>query len=150
MQELRNIVPQNVPGSASRVPAGRSAPFAGYTALAFLPSPVVAGTQVSRRDKSHRKQTRCGKRFPAFLRDLFGFPHTKEKTHATRKTRHKTPGSAQEVSQEDEGILPHKEQTLPIRARSRQSRRSLRKTRSSREETPISPLVDPACRRRRS
>jgi hypothetical protein len=44
----------NVPGSASRVPAGRSAPIPG---------------------QSHRKQTRCWKRFAAFLGNLFRF-HT--------------------------------------------------------------------------
>src|SRR5208283_2291396 len=73
----------------------------------------------------------------------------KEKTHATRKTRHKAPGSAQEVSQEDKGLLSDQEQALPVRSGSGQSRRSLCQARSPREEAAVSPVVDSARRRGR-
>jgi large subunit ribosomal protein L20 len=41
---------------------------------------------------------------------------SKEKTHASRKTRHKTPSPAKEVSQEDQGLLSNKEQEAANRA----------------------------------
>ena len=48
------------------------------------------------------------------------------------------------------GIFPHKEQALPIRAGSRQSRRPLRLSRPPRAQAPVPHAVDPAHRRGRA
>src|SRR5262249_43404969 len=72
---------------------------------------------------------------------------TRRKTHGTRKTRHKTPGTAEEVPKEDKRIFPHKEQAVPVGAGSGESRGPLCEARPSREETRISPAVDSANRR---
>src|SRR5207244_6686473 len=95
-----------------------------------------------------RKQTRCDTRVIAFTKPVL-FPIKKGETHGTRKTRHQAPGTAQEVPPEDKRLFPHQEQALPIRAGSRQSRRSLRQTRPPREEARVSQALDSArgCRR---
>src|SRR5438046_1604782 len=74
-------------------------------------------------------------------------PANRRKTHGTRKTRHKTPGTAEEVSQEDQRIFPHKEQAVPVSAGGGESRGSLCEARPTREEEAISPAVDSAHRR---
>src|SRR5216683_5750845 len=90
-----------------------------------------------------RKQTRCGTRFFAFTQPVL-FPIKKGETHGTRKTRHQAPGTAQEVSEEDKRLFPHQEQALPIRAGSRQSRRSLRQARPPREKARVPQALDSA------
>jgi len=59
----------------------------------------------------------------------------------------KTPGTAEEVSQEDKRIFPHKEQAVPVGTRGGKSRGSLCEARPAREEAAISPAVDSANRR---
>src|SRR5579863_4440078 len=102
---------QFVPGSATRVPAGRKC------------CDSFRGTA------THRKQTRCATLFSRG-RNLFvsekkrkaGSIRLKEQTHGSRKTRHKAPGTAEEVSQKDQGLFSYQEQALPVRAGSGQSR----------------------------
>src|SRR5579863_1675522 len=75
---------QFVPGSATRVPAGRKC------------CDSFRGTA------THRKQTRCAKLFFRLRRNLFclrkkrraGSIRLKEQTHGSRKTRHQAPGTA--------------------------------------------------------
>jgi len=64
----------NVPGSATRVPAGRSIPQCGVIALVF--NDRRCSLPGSPGNESHWKQTRCVKRLKAFHRNLFCF-HTK-------------------------------------------------------------------------
>jgi len=62
----------NVPGRATRVPAGRSIPHCGVIALV-----LKAGAdrcRVRPANESHWKQTRCVERLTAFCRNPFCFP----------------------------------------------------------------------------
>jgi len=69
--KLRMQARKDAPGSATRVPAGRSAPFARGVALASSWRVVARRNSAPR--PSHRKQTRCWIRLAAFLRNLFCF-----------------------------------------------------------------------------
>jgi hypothetical protein len=69
---------QFVPGSASRVPAGRKT--LDFTAET---NPLPCATSLSTRARS--------------IATCLSPQKPKEQTHGTRKTRHKTPGTAQEV-----------------------------------------------------
>src|SRR5207249_11494986 len=80
---------------------------------------------------------------------IVGLDKTEGESHGSRKTRHQTPGTTQEVSQEDKRLFPHQEQAVPIRAGSRESRRSLRQARPPRQQAPVPPPVDSARGRRR-
>src|SRR5215470_9243285 len=71
----------------------------------------------------------------------------RRKTHGTRKTRHKTSGTAEEIPQEDQRIFPHKEQAVPVGAGSGESSGSLCEARPSSEKARVSPAVDSAYRR---
>jgi hypothetical protein len=64
-----------------------------FVALAFMPALLLQGLksvpqQITPETNPLQEALHCVSPQPVL------FPHTKEKTHATRKTRHKTPGSA--------------------------------------------------------
>src|SRR5580698_2072886 len=102
-------VPHIEPGSATRVPAGRSA-----AAIRCL---LCKHERFSRGEQYPRRQTRCVTRVPLFMRAPASVVslNRKGETHGSRKTRHKAPCAAQEVPQEDKRLFPHKEQAVPIR-----------------------------------
>ncbi len=64
---LRN----SVPGSATRVPAGRQILQCGIVALVFKAG--ADGCRVHPANEPHWKQTRCVKRLTAFCRNPFCF-----------------------------------------------------------------------------
>ncbi len=72
-KEIAKLTFRNyVPGSATRVPAGRLIPHCGVVALVFKTS--ADRCRVRQINESYWKQTRCAKRFTLFRRNPFCFP----------------------------------------------------------------------------
>src|SRR5450755_3118734 len=65
--------------------------------------------------------------------------------YGSRKTRHKAPCEAQEVFKTHERLFSNKEQAVPVRSGSGESRGSLRVSRSPSEKAAVSAAVDSAC-----
>jgi hypothetical protein len=88
MQELRNPVPQK---RARQRFTGACRPFAPLAEHPLGLGPAVVERKHPQQITPETNPLREAHRVSS---QPVSFPYTKEKTHATRKTRHKTPGSA--------------------------------------------------------
>src|ERR1700722_12139481 len=122
------------PGSASRVPAGR---FAAHKPVQQQCRTLRGGSTPETSPWPSTLQF-CVRVHPVCLY-LKG-----ENPYGSRKTRHKAPCEAQKVFKAHKRLFSNKEQAVPIRSRSGESRGSLSVSRSPCEKAAVPQIVDSA------